>query len=264
MLNITLTSDFGIQSHPVASIKGKLLSAFGQLNIIDITHTVRPFDLQQGAYLFKQAYGHFPKDSFHLIYLGLHHRDGKQLLYAYENGQHIFCADNGFMTLLFDDKPARFFKLTDRISEYDFLHVTDLFLSNIAGLMHGNRSGLELVDVHQIVVKHPVYATHQNHVLEAQVQYIDNYGNVILNLTRHQFEEAALGRKFRILFMRDEEINTISRHYSDVPEGDKLCLFNTSGHLEIAIHNGDASQLFGFHENGEKSLLYNRVKIFFE
>jgi S-adenosylmethionine hydrolase len=63
--------------------------------------------------------------------------------------------------------------------------------------------------------------------------------------------------------MRDEEINAISTHYNDVPEGEKLCLFNTANYLEIAVNKGNAARLFGFQEMTDRSLFYNSVKLFF-
>jgi len=37
----------------------------------------------------------------------------------------------------------------------------------------------------------------------------------------------------------------LSDHYSDVPVGDTLCLFNSANYLEIAINMGKASSLLG-------------------
>jgi S-adenosylmethionine hydrolase len=194
----------------------------------------------------------------------LYAHKGQQLLYVYENGQHIFCADNGFITMLFDDKPLQLYKLSEQATPYNFMNICDLFLSTIAGLEHGNRMGLINIDVHQIVVKQSVYAFYNNHILEAQVIYIDHFGNVVLNVTHKQFNEVCQGRKFKILFMRDEEINQISTHYNDVPEGEKLCLFNTADYLEIAVNKGNAARLFGFQESNDRSLFYNTIKLFFE
>jgi len=92
---ITLTSDFGIQNHALASVKGRILSGFPDASIIDITHTINGFNLQQTAYVFRQAYRHFPQGSFHFILSELYAHPSRQLLYAFEHGQHIFCADNG-------------------------------------------------------------------------------------------------------------------------------------------------------------------------
>ena len=261
---VTLTSDFGIQHHALASVKGRILTLFSNAQIVDVSHTLSNFNLQQTVYVFKQTYRHFPVGTYHFILSDLYANQNKQLLYAYEHGQHIFCADNGFITMLFDDKPIQLYKLNEKISPYNFLTITDLFLSTIASLEHGTRIGLENIAVDKILVKQNTYAFYDNNTLEAQVVYIDHFGNVVLNVTHQQFEEARQGRKFKILFMRDEEISEISEHYNDVEEGEKLCLFNTADYLEIAVNKGNAARLFGFQESSDRNIFYNTIKLFFE
>ncbi len=261
---ITLTSDFGTQHHALASVKGRILSEFPDATIIDITHTINGFNLQQTVYMFRQAYRHFPEGTFHFILSELYAHPGRRLLYAFEHGQHILCADNGFITMLFNDKPIQIYRLTEPIRPYNFITVTDLFISTASSLLHQHNGDMENVTVDEILVKRAALASYNNDILEAQVLYIDPFGNVILNVTHNQFEETRRGRKFKILFMRDEEINTLSEHYNDVPEGEKLCLFNSADHLEIAVNRGNASRLFGFKENTDQSLFYNTIKLFFE
>lgn len=264
MLTITLTSDFGIQNYALASVKGKILSVFPDATIIDISNDISPFNLQQAVYIFKQAYRHFPAHTFHFVLNDLYAAPKHKLIYAFENNQHIFCADNGFMTLLFDDKPAQLFTLTERILEYNYLTVADAFISQLASIIHNNNTGIDPADVNSLIIKHPTYAFPNQSVLEAQVLHIDTYGNVVLNVTKSQFDDARGGRNFKILFMRDEEINHLSEHYNDVPEGNKLCFFNTADFLEIAINKGNAAGLFGFSIKNERNLFYNNIKIFFE
>lgn len=264
MAIVTLTSDFGLQNHTLSSVKARILGVIPNPILLDISHTLNPFNLQQTVYVFKTAYRNFPDESFHFVMSDLYAHPGKQLLYAYENHQHIFCADNGFMTMLFDDKPIQLFKLTDKIYPYHAMSVADAFVSVTASLLNGHPGGLEIIDVKNTVMKRAAYAYYNSDTLEAQVLYIDHFGNVVLNVTHAQFEEARQGRKFKILFMRDEEIHTLSEHYHDVVEGEKLCHVNSSNHLEISINRGNASRLFGFSETGEKSLFYNTIKIFFE
>ncbi len=261
---ITLTSDFGMQNHALASVKGRVFTSFQDVTIVDISHTIAAFNLQQTVYVFKQSYRHFPQGTFHFIFTDLYAHPARQLLYAYENGQHIFCADNGFMTMLFDDKPAQIYKLIYKVNPYNFLTVADLFISVTASLLHEQLDGMEIIAANQIVVKQPIYAFYTNNMLEAQVIYIDHFGNVVLNVTQKQFEDVRQGRKFKILFMRDEEITEMSAHYNDVHEGEKLCLFNVADYLEIAVNKGNAARLFGFQESNDRNLFYNTIKLFFE
>ena len=76
--------------------------------------------------------------------------------------------------------------------------------------------------------------------------YIDSYGNVTTNITKSLFKLIGKGRDFAIVFRRsDYNIYELKLNYSEVPEGEKLALFSTSNHLEIAINKGNANKLFG-------------------
>ncbi|MFN6038490.1 MAG: SAM hydroxide adenosyltransferase, partial [Bacteroidota bacterium] len=71
---------------------------------------------------------------------------------------------------------------------------------------------------------------------------IDSYGNVITNITEKLFNEVGRGRSFTINIPGDE-INKLSENYMDVRSGDALALFNSGGHLEIAIHGENAGKM---------------------
>jgi S-adenosyl-L-methionine hydrolase (adenosine-forming) len=261
---VTFTSDLGSQYYTLSSVKGKLHELFSNTQIIDIAHDLKPFNQQQTAYIFKQSYRNFPPNTYHFLFHDIYANEKQQLLYVYENQQHIFCADNGFLTMLFDDKPFQIFKLDDIPTPYNILTVADTFMTHMNLLEQGNRMGLISVNVADILIQQPNKAFYKNNTLEAQVLFIDAYGNVILNVTRTQFEEARAGRTFKILFMRDDEIHTLSKHYNDVPINEKLCLFNTADYLEIAVNKGNAAKLFGFQASNDRSLFYNNIKLFFE
>ena len=261
---VTITADVGHQSYLWAGVKGRVLSSLADCRIEEITASLPPFNLTQAVYLFKQSFRHFPPETFHFVLTDLYAHNSRYLLYAFEYGHHIFCADNGFMTMLFDDKPIQLYRIDEIVQPYNLFTVTDAFIATVTSLLQRNPVGLINIPVTDIMVKHPAYASYRNNVLEAQVIFIDPFGNVVLNVTQQQFEEARQGRNFRIIFMRDEEINRISRHYNDVAEGEKLCLFNTAGYLELAVNRGHAASLFGFKQNNDRSLFYNTIKLFFE
>ena len=107
--------------------------------------------------------------------------------------------------------------------------------------------------------------------IEGQIIFIDNFENVVVNITREQFEEQRKGRSFRIVFKRDEMIERISESFADVTEGEKLALFNSAGYLEIAVNKGNAAGLFGLQGYLEQAqnpylqnrLFYQTVRIYF-
>ena len=84
-------------------------------------------------------------------------------------------------------------------------------------------------------------------IIRGSVIYIDSFQNIITNITKEIFTKVQINREFTLFFKRNESISQLSWHYNEVPEGEKLCLFGISNHLEIAINKGNASGLLGLH-----------------
>ena len=55
MAIITLTSDLGNKDSYLASIKGSIYNQLKTVNIVDITHEITPFDIQEAAFVFKNS-----------------------------------------------------------------------------------------------------------------------------------------------------------------------------------------------------------------
>jgi S-adenosylmethionine hydrolase len=85
-------------------------------------------------------------------------------------------------------------------------------------------------------------------VIKGLVIYVDNYENVITNITKDFFEQNGHGRTF-LIECRSEQINKLSGKYSDASPGEVLALFSHTGHLEIAINHDHASSLLGLYVN---------------
>ena len=91
---------------------------------------------------------------------------------------------------------------------------------------------------------HPVI---EKDIIRGSVVYIDTFCNVITNITKDLFTRIQKNRDFTLYFRKSETITQLSWHYNEVQEGEKLCLFGISNHLEIAINKGKASGLLGLH-----------------
>lgn len=270
---VTLTSDIGQQDYLVGAIKGKLLQINPQFNLIDISHQLSPFNYPQSAYLCRNAIKHFPDLSFHIIMVNLFNKQPEQLIMAFHKNQYILCADNGLLSMILEEKPEIVIGLplsgsTDR----NALFCAEVFGKAIQSIVEG-------VSLLQIGTPDVSYEE-KNHLrallgddwMEGQIIFIDQFENVIVNITQTEFESQRRGRKFKIVFKRDEVIDRISETYADAQEGEKLAMFNAAGYLEIAISKGNAAGLFGLQGYLEQSqnnylqnrLFYQTVKVFFE
>ena len=273
---LTLTSDIGQHDFLAGAIKGQLLQANNGFTIVDITHQLSPFNYPQAAYVCRNAIKNFPPGTFHLIFVNLFDERPEHLLLAEHNGYYIACADNGLLTMILEELPQKVVALAlDKTTQKNTLYCTAIFAKAINELQNGKtieEVGDDAVSIH---VKNALRPMLGNNWIEGQIIFIDNFENVIVNITKEEFETQRKGRSFKIVFKRDEMIERISDTYADVQEGEKLAMFNSAGYLEIAINKGNAAGLFGLQGFSEKQqqsqaqyqnnrLFYQTVKVYFD
>jgi len=259
----------------VGAVKGLLLQGIDGFSLVDITHQLSPFNYPQAAYVCRNAIRNFPEGSVHLVLVNLFDERPEHLLLARHNGQYIGCADNGLITMILEEVPEKVIALPlDKAQQKNTLYCSSVFAKAIDGISKGIPME-ELGDPGvSINVKNPLKPMLGSDWIEGQIIFIDNFENVIVNISREEFEEQRKGRSFKIVFKRDEVIDHISETYADVNEGEKLALFNSAGYLEIAINKGNAAGLLGLQGFSEKQvqqnqymnnrLFYQTVKVYFE
>jgi S-adenosylmethionine hydrolase len=250
---ITLTTDLGTRDWYLAAVKAAILSQAPDATIVDLSHQVQPFSIEDAAYQVRSVFAEFPLGSVHVIGINpMLTVDQAQLIVQYM-GHYFIAADNGIFSLLFDEEPEDLFEINLPQGAWFSFPLRGVFATAAAHLIRGGtpevlgrrRSGYRHV---QKNVPLP-----EQHVLKGMVMSIDHYGNVITNVHRDLFEKQRRGRRFSIVFKRSSyTISRISTDYSDVGDGDRLAMFGTNGYLLIAInggvtgHGGSAASLFGF------------------
>jgi S-adenosyl-L-methionine hydrolase (adenosine-forming) len=273
---ITLTSDFGLQDHSAAIVKGQLLQHVNALpNIIDVTHQIACYNLPHAAYSVHTVAQNFPANTFHCVLVNLFETNSKYLLCFKFHNQFIFSADNGFVNLIKSDSATKVYAIPlDKNLPFDLIN----FVQTMAKCINWIYDGNALEDIGEITTKYLEKNSLKPIVnkdgLEGYIIFVDQYENVVTNITKSLFNQVRANRKFKIVFKRDEIIEQISESYGSVIQGEKLALFNSSGLLEIAINQGNAAGLFGLlnyapnsksnSSFSQKGLYYQTVKIYFE
>lgn len=271
---LTLTTDIGRQDFLVGAIKGQILQQ-ADVTILDISHELSPFNYPQAAYVCRNAIKNFPAGTFHIVLVNLFDHRPEHVLLAKHNDQYIGCADNGLITMILEEVPQKIVALPlNKGEQRNTLQCATVFSKAFAEIINGKA----LEDIGDLTVsievKNPLRPLLGNNWIEGQIIFIDNFENVIVNITKDEFEEQRKGRSFKIVFKRDEVIDKISETYADVAESEKLALFNSAGYLEIAINKGNAAGLFGLQGFSEKQstqqaylqnrLFYQTVRVYFE
>jgi S-adenosylmethionine hydrolase len=235
---ITLTSDLGIKDNYVALVKAAILSNIAAATIIDISHDVEKFNLTHTAYVFGNAYNFFPPGTIHLV--GVKSQEqAKRLLYIEINAQKIICLDNGFITLLPDIEKANVFYFAGKDFKAGLFFLKDAMVKALQTLPAAPEILKPCKDYVQLMQFMPT-VTPQSII--GRCLHIDDFGNVVTNITKAFFEAESAGRKFSIN-LPGVEIDKIVNDYDDVSANTALALFNTFGYLEIAINREKASKL---------------------
>ena len=247
MAIITLTSDWGIKDHYSGAVKGAILRILPDAQIVDVSHNIPAFDLNQAAFIIRNVYPNFPEGTIHILAINTEAAVDTPHTMVFNHGHYFIGADNGIFSLLFDDKPGKIIEL-DVIQDSDYFTFSarDVFVKVACHIASGKpleNLGFPKNNLLQKMALQPVI---QGDLIKGKVIYIDNYENVFINITEALFKSSVKNRKFAITFRSlNYRITEISKSYKDVSQGEMLALFSTSGFIEISIREGKASSLLG-------------------
>lgn len=258
---VTLTTDMGLSDHYVASLKGTLLKSVADVAIVDITHSVRPFDVSEAAFHVKSCFKDFPDGTIHVIgvdsepVINFNGPDGSfPCIMEYQN-QYFVSSDNGFFgAFLREERPTGIWQIDNVLSNpQKFKFPTkNILLDAATKLLNGEAPASigTLVDTYKNALT--MTAISETNLIKGYVVHIDNYGNAITNIDEELFNRFGKDTPFIIYFKRkDYYIDKISGAYNEVAQGERVAIFNENGFLEIAINRGatgstgGAEQLFG-------------------
>ena len=273
---VTLTTDFGNKDYSVAAVKGAILSTIKNPKIIDISHQIEPYNVTQAAYVLKNAYKNFPQGSIHIVGVESERTPENGHIAMYFDGHYFIGADNGIFTMIKGEiKADKIVIININNQNAISFPALDTFIKVAA---HLSRNGsLEVIgkatnEIRELVELKPVVNAKVDQIV-GSVIYVDNYGNVITNITRKLFNEVGKSRKY-IIFARNVKFKKVYETYSDaidftIPkekreeDGKKIALFNDAEHLELAIYKsnplsvGSAYNLFGLEYRDSVTVKFN-------
>lgn len=258
MAIITLTTDFGHKDHFVGALKGTIYKELSDAKIVDITHAVSPFNIQECAYILKNSYKAFPEGTVHIVGVDSEPTVENQHIAVLVDNHYFISANNGVISLITSEiEPEKVVEINIPNPIVGSFPVLDIFVKVACHIVRGGKLevvGKSFEDLKELKEFAP-RITNEGKTIVGSVIYIDNYGNVITNIQRSLFEAYRNGRKFEIN-ARNRKINQIHNRYSDIINfdlsknqrkgpGDLLALFNSSDYLELAIYKSDLNTVGG-------------------
>lgn len=262
---VTILSDLGNADNAVAIAKGLLLKHNPDIRLIDVTHEILPYNLVQCSYLLKNSAKHYPKNSIHLSLFDVMNNSPAQVLFTQVDGQFFITSDNGLLPMCFENE-EQIIRSWEIREESNFVQWVDSASRLIAQLQENDYIiADELAPTMQPKIEHrnlkPI--VRDGHI-EVHILHIDRFGNLVLNLTREEFEAHRNKRKFRIKIPGQvADVTSLCTAYDEVSQGTIFCIFNSSNYLELCVQKSSARNLLGLNIFEEGRMVYSMITVSF-
>ncbi len=240
MVALTFLSDFGNGSHYTASFKGALLKAGIDMPLIEINNQVDNNEISESAYLSRMVFDDFPKNSIHILSIGIVAHTYDFHLIAKYKGHYFIAANNAILSLIFGMKFESYFVIPNLSKHFS---INDLYIPVIKKILSGNQLADFLVPAQNVKKQTLLKPGYVDGELIGSVLFIDNIGNVYTNISRQDFTSFFEGNPFIIKLSRHYNLDKISDELINIKPGDIYGYFSEHGYLVIAIREGSAEKL---------------------
>ncbi|MGD0610163.1 MAG: SAM-dependent chlorinase/fluorinase [Anaerolineales bacterium] len=252
MAIITLTTDFGLRDGFTGVLKGVIWGICSQVQIADISHTISPQNVLEGAFVLQRAAPYFPPGTIHVAVVDPGVGTERRAIAA-RLGTHFFVGpDNGLCTALIESAeqaggPVDFVHLTNPrywLPQVSFtFHGRDIFAPVAAHLANGvplSDLGPSIKDPIRLSLPTPEKTMTG---WRAHVIAVDAFGNLATDLPAN----AILGTGEVVFQVCGREIRGLVASYGHRPSGELIALVDSENYIEIARVNGNAAQDLGAH-----------------
>jgi S-adenosylmethionine hydrolase len=245
---ITLTTDFGTPDHFVGTMKGVILGIAPRATIVDITHEILPYDINEAAFSIAQAWRYFPKGTIHVVVVDPGVGSERRPILCEAGGQFFVAPDNGVLSMIYDASPHRIRvisnpKLISNQVSRTF-HGRDVFAPAAAHLARGiapGKFGKPITDHIRSFLLKPQQIG--RHAWSGVILKVDRFGNLITNLHIDDFT-GVKSRPFEVRIGL-QRIRRLALTYSETAVGEVFAIVGSSGYIELAANQASASQVLG-------------------
>ena len=251
---ITLLTDFGTSDHFVAAVKGVILTANPQANIVDITHEIPAQEIEAAAFTLLAACSSFPAGTIHVAVVDPSVGSARRAILIKTRQAFFVGPDNGIFSYVCDASESlgvtsELLHLTNekywRHPVSATFHGRDVFAPVAAALSLGVEPAKLGTSISKIVRLPPLQpTTYRDGRLKARIIHIDRFGNCITNITPGDLtaKMIAAGATLRL---KGKLVKSFRDYFSDETGGGKklFALWGSAGFLEIAAANKSAAKL---------------------
>ncbi len=255
-----LLTDFGHESYQIGIMKAVIKNISSDIDIIDITHDIRPFDIEEGAFVLYKAALNFPGGSTFVTVIDWGVGTSRKAIVMRTKNDMMFVApDNGVLTVV-----GKHFRVVEvrEITNNEFLyspvpshtfHGRDIFAPVGAHLVLSTpiKAVGPLMDTYEVIRYEEGHF--DSNIIKGKIIYVDHFGNIQTNISSNVVKDAGLvhnevvkvkigSKKFKMAFVET---------YGNVEEGKALLDIDSSGYLEISVNKGNAANVLKIQDKEE-------------
>jgi S-adenosyl-L-methionine hydrolase (adenosine-forming) len=250
---IVFMTDFGTANDAVAICKAVMVGIAPATRIMDITHQVTPYSIEEGARFLTGVTPYYPAGTVFVVVIdpGVG-TSRKAVIVKTKKGQFFVLPDNGLISPVIDrdglDSVREItntgWMIGDNVSST--FHGRDIFSPAGAHLAAGWDYTLAGPEVPQLVRLTPKVATVTDKGIEGDIIALDDpFGSLITNVQGQDFKKLGYAFGDKVTVQLDKKPFTLPyvKTFMDVPVGEALLYQDSRGRIGLAVNQGNFSQV---------------------
>lgn len=251
---IVFMTDFGTANDSVAICKAVIAGIAPDARIMDITHQVTPFSIEEAARLLYGVTPYYPSGTIFLVVVdpGVG-TSRKAVIVKSGKGQFFVVPDNGLVTPVLDrDGFASAREITNpawmiHAPVSSTFQGRDVFSPAAAHLAEGWDLAIAGPNVAQLVRLELKTAVFNGRGVSGEVIALDDpFGSLITNIPGDDLKKLGYSVGDKIALQLDNRPATLPfvRTFMDVPVGEPLLYIDSRGRVAVAVNQGNYSQKY--------------------
>jgi hypothetical protein len=251
---LVFMTDFGTANDAVAICKAVMLGIAPDARILDITHQVTPFSIEEGARFLAGASPYYPAGTVFVVVVdpGVG-TSRKAVVVKTKKGQYFVLPDNGLITPVIERDgldSAREITNTDWMigqAISSTFHGRDIFSPVGAHLAAGWDYTMVGSEVQQLVRLTTKVSTTTDKGIEGDIIALDDpFGSLISDIAEDEFKKLGynLGDKITVQLNKKPFTVPYVKTFMDVPVGDPLLYVDSRGRIGLALNERNFSATY--------------------
>ncbi|MDE3103101.1 MAG: SAM-dependent chlorinase/fluorinase [Chloroflexota bacterium] len=238
---VGLLTDFGTRDHYVSSMKGVLLKAVPDVQLIDISHEIAPGDITEAGWVLNAAWRDLPEGSVVVCVVDPGVGSERRGIAIQAHGRRGVGPDNGTLELVArGSTDGEAVELTVRAlwrhPVSPTFHGRDIFAPIAARLATG-AALREVGDAIDSIVPYPIRPPQRRPDGSAagHVVHVDRFGNVVTDIGKELVPRGSV-----TVGVGSVVVGRLVSFYAEADADELVAVINSSGHLELAMRGARA------------------------